>query len=51
MISHNLLTSNITPDGTALTRRDRDALRVVEEWLAAPRFEKVRPNLERVLKM
>ncbi len=45
MISHNLLTSNVTPDGATLARRDRDALRVVAEWLADPRFAGLQPQL------
>ena len=45
MISHNLLTSNVTPGGATLARRDRDALRVVGEWLADPRFVSLRAPL------
>ena len=48
MISHNLLTTNVTPDGATLLRRDREALRVVGEWLTDPRFEELRPHLARI---
>jgi len=48
MISHNLLTSNVTPDGAALARRDSDAMRVVGEWLADPRFAQLQPQLLRI---
>jgi hypothetical protein len=48
MISHNLLTSNVTPDSPSLLRRDREALRVAGEWLADPRFEHLRPHLTRI---
>jgi hypothetical protein len=48
MISQNLLTSNATPDGAALARRDRDALRVVGEWLADPRFAGLQPQLQKM---
>jgi hypothetical protein len=47
MISHNLLTQPTTPDGAALRSRDAESLRVLEQWLADPRFEKVRPQLEK----
>lgn len=48
MISHNLLTSNVTPDGAARARRDSDALRVVGEWLEDPRFAPVKPHLLKI---
>ena len=46
MISHNLLTRTQTPDHDTLVRRDRAALQTVEGWLADPRFEKRKPQLE-----
>jgi hypothetical protein len=45
MVSHNLLTRNVTPDGTTLARRDRDALRTVGEWMTDPRFAHLKPQL------
>jgi hypothetical protein len=48
MISHNLLTSNATLDGATLARRDQAALAVVNQWLNDPRFEKLRPHLEKM---
>ena len=48
MISPNLLTQTATPDREALTRRDATSLRVAQEWLADPRFAKLRPELEQV---
>jgi len=48
MISHNLLTPTPTPDHAALTSRDAESLRVVNEWLADDRFEKVRPQLQKM---
>jgi hypothetical protein len=48
MISHNLLTSNPTLDGTTLARRDQAALAVVNEWLNDPRFAQLQPQLERM---
>ncbi|MBN2505519.1 MAG: hypothetical protein JXQ71_02375 [Verrucomicrobia bacterium] len=47
MVSHNLLTQVRTPDHASLTARDAAALRVAREWLADPRFERVRPQLAR----
>ena len=44
MISHNLLTPTPTPDGRQLARHDAAALVVVENWLADPRFDKLRPQ-------
>jgi hypothetical protein len=48
MISQNLLTPTPTPDHASLTSRDAESLRVVEAWLADPRFAKLAPQLERV---
>ena len=44
MISHNQLTPTPTPDGRQLARHDAAALVVVENWLADPRFDKLRPQ-------
>jgi len=48
MVSYNLLTRTQTPDHETLTRRDRDALGMIESWLADPRFEKVQPQLQTI---
>ncbi len=48
MISHNLLTENTTMDGPTLARRDHVSLEVVSEWLADPKFEKLRQPLTRI---
>ena len=48
MISANLLTENRTPDHATLTARDAESLRVVQQWLADPRFAKQRPALEKI---
>jgi len=48
MISHNLLTRTDTPDGNTLLRRDREALEVVNNWLADPHFEKLQSDLLRI---
>ena len=45
ILSHNLLTRNPEPDPQAQARQDREALRVVERWLADPRFASVWPAL------
>lgn len=45
MISHNLLTQNVTLDGETLRQRAQAALAVVNQWLVDPRFEKVKPAL------
>jgi len=42
MIPQNLL----TPTHAALMNRDAESLRVLQEWVADPRFEKVRPDLQ-----
>ncbi len=47
MISHNLLTETVTPDGAALRRRDLASLDVVNQWLADPRFATVKQPLTR----
>src|SRR5205823_4126453 len=48
MISQNLLTPNLTPDHSSLVNRDAQALRVMQEWIADPRFARLRPQLETV---
>jgi len=48
MVSHNLLTSVATPDRAWLTARDAAALRLVQQWLAEPRFERLKPPLETI---
>jgi hypothetical protein len=50
MISPNLLTENRTPERGALVARDAESLRVLQEWMADPRFAKQRPALEKVLR-
>lgn len=47
MISRNLLTPSPTPDHASLVQRDAESLRVLQDWLADPRFAKVRPDLEK----
>jgi len=48
MISHNLLTRIVTPDGTWLAARDAEALRVVRQWLEDPRFARIKPQVEAI---
>ncbi len=48
MISPNLLTENRTPERGALVARDAESLRVLQEWIADPRFAKQRPALEKI---
>jgi hypothetical protein len=48
MVSYNLLTRQITPDRATLARRDRQALAVVETWLADPRFQSVRASVLKI---
>ena len=45
MISPNLLTQNQTLDRDALAARDAASLRVVQDWLADPRFANLKPAL------
>jgi hypothetical protein len=47
MVSANLLTPTPTPDHAALVSRDAESLRVLQEWLADPRFINLRPQLEK----
>lgn len=48
MLSQNLLTTVTTPERAALVARDQAALRVVNEWLADPRFAARRESLEQM---
>jgi hypothetical protein len=48
MISKNLLTTVVTPAHDEIAVRDRAALARVEEWLADPRFERLRPQIEAI---
>ena len=48
MISNNLLTHTETPKHDALAQQDTAALGVVQEWLADPRFEKIKPQIEAI---
>jgi hypothetical protein len=48
MISQNLLTTTATPDHSALSARDAESLRVVQEWINDPAFTALRPQLEKV---
>ena len=45
MVSYNLLTRTATPSGAELAARDREALRVVEEWLGDTRFARLGQRL------
>jgi hypothetical protein len=47
IISANLLTPTPTPDRAALTSRDAESLRLMDDWLVDPRFGRVRPELEK----
>ncbi len=46
-VSRNLLTPQHTPDGADLAARDRATLETLTQWLDDPRFEDLRPHLER----
>ncbi|HWA27394.1 MAG TPA: hypothetical protein VG734_17195 [Lacunisphaera sp.] len=48
MISQNLLTTVATPTGAQLAAHDREALKVIEQWLADPRFEPIRPHVTQI---
>lgn len=48
MVSQNLLTPSLTPDGTSLGARDAASLQVLEQWAADPRFAARRPALDRI---
>ena len=45
MISNNLLTPVVTPTGEQIAAQDRAALKVIEQWQADPRFERLNPLL------
>lgn len=47
-VSNNLLTRAGGIEGTELAERDRAALAVVEDWIADPRFETIRPVVEMI---
>jgi hypothetical protein len=47
MISANLLTPTPTPDHSSLVARDAESMRVLQEWLADPRFANVLPQLQK----
>ena len=49
-VSNNLLTRTVTPDRETLVRMDREALAVVRSWKADPRFERLRPQVEVMLR-
>jgi hypothetical protein len=46
LVSYNLLTQSPTPTGEGIGARDREALRVAQEWLDDPRFARLRPQLQ-----
>jgi hypothetical protein len=48
MLSQSLLTQNATLDGATLRQRDQVSLQAVNEWLADPRFAKIRQPLEKL---
>ena len=48
MVSENLLTPMPTPQPGDLAAHDAACLKVVNEWLADPRFEKIRPELNKL---
>ena len=48
MVSHNLLTPMITPDGKELTARDRAAWQAIESWQEDPRFTQLKPQLSAI---
>ncbi len=48
MISQNLLTQNRTTDHATLAACDAASLRVVQQWMADPRFAPQRPALEKI---
>jgi len=48
MISNNLLSKLETPGATDLPTNDREALKVIEQWQKDPRFEHVKPVIDRM---
>jgi hypothetical protein len=48
MVSNNLLTQVNTPTGNEIANRDAAAMRVVEDWMKDPRFQKLAPHLEKM---
>ncbi len=48
MVSKNLLTPTVTFSRDELLSRDREALRVAEEWAKDPRFERIQPQVQKI---
>ena len=48
MVSKNLLTPTETFSRDDLVARDREALRVVDQWAGDPRFERLRPQIQKI---
>ena len=48
MVSHNLLSSIVTPNGEEIRSRDQTALRTVTDWLQDPKFAHRRSELARI---
>jgi len=48
MVSYNLLTSVSTPDHGALAARDAESLRLLNVWLADPRFAGLQQQLQQI---
>jgi hypothetical protein len=48
MISDNLLSKVETPGAIDLPANDREALRIVEQWQKDPRFERIKPVINRM---
>lgn len=48
MVSKNLLTPTVTFSRDDLLARDREALRVVDEWAGDPRFERLKPQIQKI---
>lgn len=47
-VSYNLLTRTASPSGAELAARDRESLKVVQQWLGDPRFAKLAPQLQTI---
>jgi hypothetical protein len=47
-ISQNLLTTTPPRPGHVIQQRDREALRVVENWMTQDRFKEIRPQLQTI---
>ncbi len=48
MVSANLLTQSPALDQGEIKKRDAESLKVVQQWLADPRFAGARPELEKI---